>query len=164
VRGALRIKSFTVTPADIAAYGPVSDESGARVMTLRVTGRAGQAVIAEIDGVTERDGAEALKGMRLYVARTALPPPGEDAYYHGDLLGLAVELAQGGALGRVSAVHDHGALDMIEIERDDGATVLLPFTRAAVPLVDIAGGRLVVDPPPGLLSADGEDAGGEGAS
>jgi 16S rRNA processing protein RimM len=152
VRGAVRVKSFTATPEDVAAYGPVADEAGTRSLTLRIVGTAKGVVIAKIAGVEDRDAAEAMKGMRLYVERSVLPAAGEEEYYHADLLGLAVELRDGTLLGRVRAVHEYGAGDSIEVAREaGGGSVLVPFTRAAVPIVDLAGGRLVIDPPDGLL-------------
>ncbi|HZS84604.1 MAG TPA: ribosome maturation factor RimM [Stellaceae bacterium] len=151
VRGAVRIKSFTARPEDVAAYGPVEDESGTRRFVLRLVGRAKGVVLAKIAGIEDRDAAEALKGIRLYVARSALPPAEEEEYYHADLLGLEAVLADGTVLGRVRAVHDFGAGDSLEVERRRGPAIMVPFTKAAVPVVDIAGGRLVVDPPDGLL-------------
>jgi 16S rRNA processing protein RimM len=158
VRGAVRIKSFTAAPEDVAAYGPVEDESGERRFALRLVGHAKGVVIGKIAGIDDRDAAEAMKGMRLYVARSALPTAGEEEYYHADLLGLTVELPDGTVLGQVRAVHDYGAGDSIEVMREVGGTVLVPFTRAAVPVVDLAGGRLVVDPPAGLLETAVEAA------
>ncbi len=151
VRGEVRVKSFTAEPAAIAAYGPLEDERGARRLSLALTGTVRGMLIARIDGVGDRDAAQRLKGTRLYLPRAALPQPGAEEYYHADLIGLAVALRDGAALGRVRAVHDFGAGDSLEVEKPDGRVVLVPFTEAAVPVVDIAGGRLVVDPPDGLL-------------
>ena len=151
VRGAVRIKSFTVVPEDVAAYGPVADEKGHREFALRPVGRAKGVVIATIAGVTDRDGAERLKGVRLYVARDRLPAPGKEEYYHADLIGLAAVLRDGTPLGQVRAVHEYGAGDSIEVVRESGATVMVPFTRATVPEVDLAAGRLVIEPLDGLL-------------
>jgi len=151
VRGAVRVKSFTADPADVAAYGPLSDESGVRRFRLRVVGQSKGVVIAAIDGIADRDAAEALRGVRLYVGRSVLPPPEEDEFYHADLVGMAAETADGAPFGRVVAVHDFGAGDSLEIERPEGGTILMPFSRAAVPVVDLAARRLVVDPPEGLL-------------
>jgi 16S rRNA processing protein RimM len=157
VRGAVRIKSFTAVPEDIARYGPLADEGGRRQFALAVIGAAKGVLIAHIAGITDRDRAEALRGLRLYLPRAVLPPPATDEYYHADLVGLAAELPDGTTLGRVRAIHDFGAGDVIEIERPAAPPALVPFTRAAVPLVDLAAGRLVIDPPPGLLAA-AEDA------
>jgi 16S rRNA processing protein RimM len=151
VRGAVRIKSFTAEPEDVAAYGPVADETGQRAFTLRTVGRAKGVVIATIAGIADRDAAERLKGVRLYVARATLPAPGEEEYYHADLIGLAAVLADGTVFGEVRAVHEYGAGDSLEIARESGGTVLVPFTRAAVPKVDLAARRVVIDPPEGLL-------------
>jgi 16S rRNA processing protein RimM len=151
VRGAVRIKSFTAVPQDVAAYGPVADEAGERSFALRAVGTAKGVVVATIAGIADRDAAERLKGVRLYVARDRLPAPGEEEYYHADLIGLAAVLADGTPLGRVRAVHQYGAGDSLEIARENGGTVLVPFTRAAVPAIDLAQGRLVIAPPEGLL-------------
>lgn len=153
VRGAVRIKSFTAAPEAIGDYGVLEDESGARRFTLRVVGSAkgDGLVIAELSGVEDRDRAEALRGLRLFAPRAALPATGEDEFYHADLVGLAAVLEDGARLGEVVAVHDFGAGDVIEIARPEGQPVLVPFTKAVVPVVDIAGGRLVVAPPDGLV-------------
>jgi 16S rRNA processing protein RimM len=151
VRGAVRIKSFTAVPEDVAAYGPVADEGGEREFALRPVGRAKGVVIATISGIADRDAAERLKGMRLYVARDRLPAPGEEEYYHADLIGLAAVLRDGTPLGRVRAVHEYGAGVSLEVARESGATVMVPFTRAAVPEVALAAGRLVIEPLEGLL-------------
>ena len=147
VRGLVKIKSFTDDPANLTAYGPLTDESGARRYQVAVTGRAKGVLLARIEGVGDRDAARALRGARLYVARAALPEPEDEEYYHADLIGLAVEDRAGAPLGRVAAVQNFGAGDILEIERPDQGTLLVPFTKAAVPLVDPAGGRVVVEPP-----------------
>lgn len=147
VRGEVRIKSFTDDPVAVAAYGPLSDESGQKRFDLVVTGRTKGGVIARIDGVADRTAAEALRGLRLYVSRSALPAANDDEYYRIDLIGLTVELADGTRYGRITNVDDYGAGDILEIERADGTTELLPFTDRIVPTVDIAARRVVVDPP-----------------
>ena len=151
VRGAVRVKSFTAAPADVARYGPLEDEGGARQFRLHLVGSAKGVLIAKVAGVADRDRAEALRGLRLYLPRAALPPTGDDEYYHADLIGLDVVLGDGTAIGRVRAVHDFGAGDTLEIDRPAGPPVMVPFTRAVVPLVDLGAGRLLIDPPPGLL-------------
>ncbi len=151
VRGEVRVKSFTADPAAIAAYGPLEDERGARRLSLTIAGAVRGMLIARIDGIADRDAAERLKGTRLFLPRAALPQPAEEEYYHADLIGLAVVLKDGAILGRVRAVHDFGAGDSLEVEEEDGGVVMVPFTETVVPVVDIAGGRLVVDPPEGLL-------------
>jgi 16S rRNA processing protein RimM len=125
----------------------LSDESGQKRFDLVVTGRTKGGVIARIDGVDDRTAAEALRGLRLYVERAALPPPNPDEYYRVDLIGLTAELADGTIYGRIKSVDDYGAGDILEIERADGGTELLPFTDRVVPTVDMAARRVVVDPP-----------------
>jgi 16S rRNA processing protein RimM len=175
VRGAVRLKSFTAEPEDVARYGPLQDERGERRFALRIVGSAKGVLIAAISGIDDRDRAEALRGLRLYLPRSALPPPEEEEYYHADLIGLDVALPDGTALGRVRAVHDFGAGDTLEIERASGPPVMVPFTRAVVPVVDLAAGRVILDPPPGLLDPlptralssqrdGGQDEEGRGAS
>jgi 16S rRNA processing protein RimM len=162
IRGAVRIKSFTAEPEDVAAYGPVEDERGEQRFGLRVVGRAKGVVIAEIAGVADRNAAERLKGQRLYVGRDALPAPEEEEYYHADLLGLDVVLLDGAGFGKVRAVHDFGGGDCLEVEREAGGIVMVPFTRAAIPVVDLASRRLVLDPPAGLLEPARPGEMGEG--
>jgi 16S rRNA processing protein RimM len=147
VRGAVRIKPFTAEPAAVAAYGPVEDEAGGRRFSVRVIGEGKGVVVAKLEGVEDRDAADALKGLRLFVTRAALPAAGADEFYHADLLGLEAVTLDGNRLGRVRAVHEYGAGDSIELELADGGSLIVPFTKAAVPEVDLAGGRLVVDPP-----------------
>jgi len=151
VQGAVRIKSFTADPADIAAYGAVSDESGARRFEVKVLGQARGAVLARLSGVASRDAAEALRGVRLYVPRAALPKTNEDEFYHADLIGLPVETREGAPLGSVRAVHNFGAGDILELRDESGRELLLPFSDTVVPKVDLAVGRIVAAPPPSLL-------------
>jgi 16S rRNA processing protein RimM len=151
VRGAVRVKSFTEVPEDIARYGPVEDEAGGRRFELRVSGKAKGVLIANLAGVEGRDQAEALRGLRLYLARSALPQTEGEEYYHADLIGLEAVLGDGTPVGRVRAVYDFGAGDTLEVARPDAPPVMVPFTRAVVPIVAPAEGRLVLEPPPGLL-------------
>jgi 16S rRNA processing protein RimM len=147
VRGEVRIKSFTANPRSIGRYGPVEDETGGRQFKLTVRGEAKGLVIARLDGVADRNQAEALRGLRLYVPRDKLPRPKRGEWYVADLVGLAAEDKGGTPLGRVKSVQNFGAGDVIELERADGASEFLPFTKAVVPEVDIEGGRVVIDPP-----------------
>ena len=151
VRGAVKIKSFTGTPEDIARYGALEDESGERHFTLRLTGAGKGVLIGHLSGIADRNQAEAARGLRLYLQRAVLPPTEADEYYHTDLIGLEAVLSDGTAVGRVRAVHDFGAGDTLEIARDEAPPLVVPFTCAIVPSVDLAAGRLVIDPPPGLL-------------
>ena len=148
VRGQVRITSFTGKPDDLVAYGPLYDGPGGRVMevSLRETLKGG-VVVAAIAGVTDREGAEALRGVELHVPRAALPEADGDEYYHADLVGLTVEGLDGVKIGTVAALHNYGAGEILEIMGDGDDSFFLPFTRRTVPEVDIAGGRLVIDPP-----------------
>lgn len=158
IRGAVRLKSFTDRPADIGRYGPVEAEGGGRRFGLTVTGEAKGLVIARLDGVTDRDAAEGLKGTRLSVPRARLPETAEDEFLTVDLVGLRVEAVDGSPLGRVTALFDFGAGEVLEIASAEGA-LMVPFTRAAVPVVDVAGGRIVIDPPQWAPEDEGEDGG-----
>lgn len=152
VRGVVKIKSFTEDPEAVASYGPLSDEAGTRVFALSLCGTAKGVLLARVDGIDDRDAAQALKGVRLYVDRAALPEPEDDSFYHADLIGLPVFDAEGGpddgAIGRVTRIGDHGAGDVVEIRREGpdgrGRTLVLPFTRAVFPVVDIRAGRVEV--------------------
>jgi len=152
IGGALRIKSFMAQPEDIARYGPLADETG-RLFTLELVGAGKGVLLARLPGVADRNAAEGLRGRHLYLPRAALPPAAAEEFYHADLIGLSAVKGDGTALGRVRAVYDFGAGDTLEIERPAGPPVMVPFTRAIVPVVDLAAGRLVVDPPPGLIDA-----------
>ncbi len=156
IRGQVAIKAFTAEPENVAAYGPVETDDG-RTLTLKVTGRTGKGlVLATVIGVADRNGAEALKGQQLYVPRAALPADEEDeTYYHADLIGLVARDTEGRELGVVKAVHNFGAGDILVVE-GPGGEVTVPFTAAAVPVVDIAGGALVIDPPAEVDGAEVE--------
>ena len=151
VRGLVRLRSFTDAPADVTAYGAPSDASGRRHYGITLLSPHKDHWLARIDGVGDRDAAEALRGTRLYVDRSALPEPAEDEFYHADLIGLAVSLTDGTPFGTVRAVHDFGAGELLDVERPDRSSVMIPFTREAVPLVDLGRGLLEVAPPDGLI-------------
>jgi len=151
VRGLVKLQSFTAEPAAIGRYGPLLDSAGNRRFEITVQHAVKGAVIARIKGVEDRTAAEKLRGIELYLPREALPPAGEGEYYHADLVGLRAERADGSLFGRVRAVENFGAGDLLTIDRPGEGQVSLPFTDLAVPLVDLAGGRIVVDPPAGLL-------------
>lgn len=149
VRGAVKIRSHTGAPEAIADYGPLSDEAGTRSFRLRVIGLARGNVVAKIDGVTDRDAAERLRGIDLYVAREALPPPeDDDEFYQADLIGLDAVTEAGEPYGTIVDFRDFGAGDLLEVRpAGGGPTIYLPFTREVVPVVDIEGRRVVVVPP-----------------
>ena len=148
VRGLVKVKSFTELPEDVAAYGPVSDKAGERHWSLEVAGRGKGVVLVRVEGVKDRDAAQALHGTELYVDRSVLPAlEEEETFYHADLVGLRVEDRDGRMLGTVRSVENYGAGDLLDVEGADGKSLLLAFTRQAVPEVDLAGGRLVAVPP-----------------
>jgi 16S rRNA processing protein RimM len=166
VRGLVRVQAFTARPEDIAAYGPLSDDTGARTFRLEIV-MPGEMPVVRIAGVADREAAARLTGTRLHVDRAVLPATGEDEFYLADLVGLAAVGASGTVIGTVAAVHDHGAGTFLEIAREGAAALLLPFTRAAVPVVDIPARRIVIDPPAEQVvppSADGGATVGEGAA
>lgn len=163
IRGEVRVKAFTADPADIATYGPLEAADGRRfeVAGLRpAAGTSPDMLVVRLKGVTDRNAAETLNGLELSIPRDRLPPAEEDEYYHADLIGLAAVTTGGEALGTVIGVHNYGAGDLLEIAPRRGETLLVPFTRTIVPVVDIAAGTVTVDPPPGLVEPPGED--GEG--
>ncbi len=152
VRGEVRLKSFCATPEDIAAYAPLTDEAGQREFRLKLTRPISKGFAARIEGIRTKEEADALRGTRLLAPRAALPALPDDEFYHADLIGLRVLDTGGAPLGEVIAVHNHGAGDLLEIRPDAGGdTILLPFTREAVPTVDLAAGRLIADPPEGII-------------
>ena len=161
LRGHLWVKSFTAGPADVGAYGPLTDAAGGRTFRLRVVQSGGERVLAQIDGVNDRTAAESLQGTELYVLRAALPPAGEEEFYYADLIGLAAEIVHpDGSIadrGRVRAVHDFGGGSLLEVEAAAVGSLLVPFTRAAVPEVNLALGRVVVALLPGLLPPSNDD-------
>ena len=144
IKGALKLKSFTERPEDVAAYGPLFDRKGKHLFTLTVVGPAKGGVIAKADGIDDRDAAEALRGIELFVPRDVLPDTDEDEFYVHDLEGLDVFEAGGGRLGVVKQVVNHGAGDLLEIADDDGRLRILPFDKASVPVIDLEKGRLDV--------------------
>ncbi|MDO5530175.1 MAG: ribosome maturation factor RimM [Paracoccus sp. (in: a-proteobacteria)] len=146
VRGEVRVKSFCAEPADIANYSPLTTEDGTRSFDLRLTRPTSGGLGARLSGVTTREEAEALRGLTLWAERGKLPSLPDDEFYHADLIGLEVVDTGGAPLGRVRAIYDHGAGDILEIA-GEGGIVLLPFTRAVVPTVDLGARRIVADPP-----------------
>lgn len=147
VRGEVRLKSFCAEPRAIADYGPLWSEDGARAFTVTLGPAVAGGLAARLSGVESREQAEALKGLRLFADRAALPEPGEDEYYQSDLIGMEVVDPGGAPLGQVAAVLNHGAGDILEVRRAGAEALLLPFTRAVVPTVDLAARRIVADPP-----------------
>lgn len=154
VRGAVKLWTFTEDPFAVRRYGPLSTKDGRRQFEIAQVREAKDHLVATFKGVATRDDAERLNGIELYVAREKLPATDDDEYYHTDLIGLAAVTTSGEPLGHVAAIHNFGAGDIIEIAPPKGTSMLLPFTNAVVPEVDIAGGRVVIALPQEI---DGED-------
>ena len=152
IKGELRVKTFTGDPLALADYGPLHAKDGRAFQILDIR-PAGTVVVVRFKGVSDRNAAEALAGTELFVDRSMLPDDGEeDEFYHADLIGLRAIDAQGHEFGTVVAVQNFGAGDLLEIKIPDGSeAVLVPFTGTTVPTVDVAGGRIILDPPQGLF-------------
>jgi 16S rRNA processing protein RimM len=147
VRGEVKLWSFTSDPHAVGNYGPLETEDGAARLEIEALRAAKDHLVARLKGVHDRDAAERLTNIKLFVPRERLPATeADDEFYHADLIGLAVADTDGHALGSITAIHNFGAGDLIEVApAAGGATVLLPFTAASVPVVDVAGKRIVVD-------------------
>ena len=145
IRGEVMVRTFTAGAADIAAYGPLSDKASARSFKLKVVRVTDKGVVARVDGITDRNGAETLNGIDLYVDRAKFPEPDEAEYYHADLIGLRAVAPDGTEIGGVIAVENFGAGDLLEICLKGGsATEYVPFSNACVPSVDLAARQLTV--------------------
>jgi 16S rRNA processing protein RimM len=155
VRGAIKLWTFTEEPMAVMQYGSLSTKDGTRKFEVASAREAKGHLVATLKGVATREEAERLNGVELYVSRSKLPATDADEYYHADLIGLSAENATGEPIGRVIAIHNFGAGDIIEIAPPQGATLLLPFSNAVVPTVDIASGRMVVELP---REIDGDDS------
>ena len=159
IRGEVVVHSFAAEPSDIACYGALSDKAGARSFTLTVVRDTGKGVVCRINGVSDRNAAEALVGGELYVERAKLPAAAEDEFYHADLIGLAAVSPDSNVIGRVVGVHNFGAGDLIEIALEGTSkTELLVFSDAFVPEIDVKGGRIVVVLPVADSDDDADDA------
>ena len=152
VKGEVRLKSFCAEPSDIAGYGALATEDGDRSFVVALTRPVKNGFAARLSGVRSKEAADALRGTRLYADRAALPELPDDEFYHADLIGLTVLDTGGTELGQVRNVLNHGASDILEVHGPGMKTpALLPFTREAVPTVDVAGGRIIADPPEGVF-------------
>ena len=158
VRGAVKLWTFTEDPLAVLRYGTLATQDGTRQFVVTHAREAKGHLVATLKGIATRDDAERLNGIELYIARDKLPATGEDEYYHADLVGLAAVNVAGEPLGRVTAIHNFGAGDIIEIAPARGAAMLLPFTNAVVPTVDLAEGRLVIELPTEIEGDDPADA------
>jgi len=154
VRGAVKLWTFTEDPFAVTRYGALSTKDGARQFEVAHARAAKDHLVATIKGITTREEAERLNGLELYVAREKLPATEDDEYYHADLIGLAAVTSTNEPLGEVIAIHNFGAGDIIEIAPAAGASIMLPFSNAVVPTVDLASGRVVIELPE---EVDGDD-------
>jgi 16S rRNA processing protein RimM len=160
LRGEVRARSHTADPEALGDYGPLVAEDGRRFTIVQVQAAKG-GVVVRFKEVTDRNAAEALRGLKLYLSRDQLPDAEEDEFYHADLIGLDVFGPDGGLMGQVLAVQDFGAGDLLDVRLADGGSVLVPFTREAAPVVDIKARRIEVLPPPGLLDDSDIDPEGD---
>src|SRR5580700_7049790 len=158
VRGAVKLWTFTEDPFAVKRYGPLSTKDGARQFEVTDAREAKGHLVATLKGVTTRDEAERLNGVELYIAREKLPATREDEYYHTDLIGLAAVTTADRPLGRVIAIYNFGAGDIMEIAPPQGATMLLPFTSAVVPTVDLKAGRVMIELPDEIEGEDESEA------
>ncbi|MGJ0508308.1 MAG: ribosome maturation factor RimM [Methylocystis sp.] len=159
VRGEIRLQSYTGDPVAIATYGPLTDRRGAasfRLLSVRPQGK--DILVARVEGVADRSGAEALTGVELFIARDRLPAPeDEEEFYLTDLVGLSAQTRASGEIGTVIAVRNFGAGDILEVApAGGGETLLFPFTKAVVPVVAVAQGRVVIEPPAEVETETGE--------
>jgi 16S rRNA processing protein RimM len=144
IKGEVKVKTFTEAPENLDAYGALTTDDGRRLEVASLRPTKGDEALAQFAGISDRNAAESLKGQGLYVPRAALPEPEPGEFYLTDLIDLNAEAEDGAVLGRVKAVHNFGAGDVIEIARADGGSEYVPFTDEAVPAVDVAGGRVVI--------------------
>lgn len=150
LKGEIKIKPFTDEPLGLGDYGPLHDGQGER-LTVKPKSVAKGMLFAFVDGISDRTAADGLKGKPLYIERSALPEPGDDEFYHSDLIGLKAVTPDGEDFGTVKAVFDFGAGDVLELRGSAHGVVMMPFTKEAVPVIDLDTGRITVSPPPGLL-------------
>ncbi|MFM9976231.1 MAG: ribosome maturation factor RimM [Beijerinckiaceae bacterium] len=154
VRGQVRVKSYTGNPMALGSYGALNLADGRRLSVSQLRPLKEDMLVASFESVVTREAVEALTGKEVFVPRSALPPPNEDEFYHADLIGLIARLAGGEIAGRVAAIHNFGAGDILEIAVTGGEVILLPFTKAAVPNIDFAAGCLTINPPHEVDASD----------
>lgn len=159
IRGEVKLRSFTANPEAVAEYGVLESEDSAQHFTIEALRHAKGHLVAQLSGIRDRTAAARLANLRLYVPRERLPPTEPEEFYHADLIGLRAEDRHGVELATIVGIHDFGAGDLLELRpRGRAGTVLMPFTAASVPVVDIAGGRIVIEPPQDLFTpaSDGD--------
>lgn len=147
LKGEVKVKTFTHSPEKLGAYGKLSTSDGRTFTIKELRATKPDEAVARFAEIGDRNAAEALKGTELFVSRAALPDAEANEFYHTDLIGLRAEDGEGRVLGTVTALHNFGASDVIEISRDDGDSVMLPFTREVVPVIEIEAGRVIIAAP-----------------
>jgi 16S rRNA processing protein RimM len=147
IRGDVLVRSYTATPEAIAGYGPLTDSSGSKSFSLRVVRVTDKGIVARVAGVENRNAAEPLRGTKLYIDRSKLPPASGAEFYHADLIGLTAIAGDGSALGKIVSVQNFGAGDLIELKPIEGETEFIPFEDRWVPRVDLDAGHIVINRP-----------------
>lgn len=147
LKGEVRVKSFTETPGSLARYRRLHAKDGRVFTVTRAKAAKGNEAILTFAEVVDRNTADSLRSLELFVAREAMPAPGQNEFYHADLIGLTAMDEADRVIGTVSAIHNYGAGDVIEIARSDGDSVMLPFARDFVPVIDLAARRVVIAEP-----------------
>jgi 16S rRNA processing protein RimM len=156
IRGEILVRSYTAAPEAIATYGPLTDGSGAKGFPLKVVRVTNKGIVARVAGINDRTSAEALRGTKLYIERERLPEAAASEYYHADLIGLRAVAPDGTELGKIVAVQNFGAGDLLELQLASGvSTEFIPFEDRWVPHVDLASGTIVVNRP---MESDEETA------
>ena len=158
VRGEVRLWPFTEDPMSVIDYGPLSTKDGARQFEVVRARIAKDHLVAVIKGIATREDAARINGLELYIDRDKLPETDEGEYYHADLIGLRALDPAGAEIGKVLAIHNFGAGDIIEIAPSQGTTWLLPFSNEVVPTVDLASGHVVIVKPQELDGDSPQDA------
>ena len=154
LKGEVRVKTFTTAPDVLSRYGVLHAKDGRRFTITSARASKGDEAVLSVAEIVDRGAAETIRGLELFVARDALPPTEHEEYYHADLVGLRAEDGEGRMLGTVLAIHNYGAGDVIEISRPDGDTLLLPFSRATIPQIEIDKERIVVAVPEEVESGE----------
>lgn len=152
LKGEVRLRSFTEEPGAVGNYGPLEIEDGARIVEIENLRLVKDHFVAKFSGLDDRNAAEALRNVKLYVPRDRLPETENNIFYHADLIGLTAVTTKDEELGQLIAIQNFGAGDILEIRLRDGTTTMLPFTEAVVPAIDLADGKIVIDPPEGALA------------
>jgi 16S rRNA processing protein RimM len=156
IRGQVKVRSFTSDPRSFTAYGLLRDRNDTRAFRMKIMGEAKNLLIVAVHGVTTRNDAEALRGTELYIDKTALPALAANEFYCSDLQDVAVHTPDGKPFGKVLAVHNFGAGDIVEIALPDGHAELFPLTRAIFPKIDLATRTAIINPPE-TMTAWGEE-------